>query len=121
MVKQRVVGVDQVGDGANSNPVGQLAVRGGAGSSVRSRDTHDPIEVMAPINPYRAPDASDHPMRPNTGKKANQTLRALFVLPLLVIGVTTIPVGIGFAILIATHFVDRWLLKGPRFFSSRIG
>ena len=66
-----------MGDGENSNPVGQLAVRGGAGSSVRSRDTHDPIEVMAPINPYRAPDASDHPMRPNTGKKANQTLRAL--------------------------------------------
>ena len=121
MVKQRVLGVYQVGDGANSNPVGQLAVRGGAGSRVRRRDPHDPKEVTAPINPYRSPDARDDPMRSNTGKKANHALRALFVFPLMVIGVTTIPVGIGFVILIATHFVDRWLLKGPRFFSSRIG
>jgi hypothetical protein len=38
----------------------------------------------------------------------------------MVIGVASIATGIGFAILIATHFADRWLLKGPRFFSSRV-
>jgi hypothetical protein len=76
-------------------------------------------QVVEPINPYRAPDAGD-PMRvTSTDKKENQTLRALVVLPLLVIGIATTPVGIGLAILIATHVIDRWLLKGPSFFGIR--